>query len=150
VVLELECRVRLPGTSRWLDPRYKGCPAVWDNTMVDRLDHLDLRRAAKAMEVLGDRHRLQIIRLLTLRERCAGDLVATLGLEQSLVSYHLRRLRAVKVVRTRRDGTLIFYSINPEGWEHFTQPIRDLTESLIPPLSAAPGCETVQEITHRG
>jgi ArsR family transcriptional regulator len=87
----------------------------------------DISLVAEAMSLLGHDHRFRIIRLLHHRELRAGDIARTISLEQSLTSYHLRQLRRAGIVRTRRDGTWIFYSLDPIGWNHFIQPIREFT-----------------------
>jgi ArsR family transcriptional regulator len=85
---------------------------------------LDIALVAAAMELLGHHHRFGIIRLLQRRELRAGDIAKSVALEQPLASYHLRQLRKAGIVRTRRDGTWIFYSLDPAGWNRFIQPIQ--------------------------
>ena len=60
---------------------------------------------------LGNRHRLLILCQLTEGERSVGDLAAFLGLRDSTVSQHLSLLRRDGLVRARRDGQTIWYSI---------------------------------------
>ena len=68
-------------------------------------------RAANFLKSLGNRHRLLILCQLLDGERSVGDLTAFLGIRDSTVSQHLVLLRREGLVRTRRDGQTIWYSI---------------------------------------
>ena len=68
-------------------------------------------RAAGLMRALANEHRLLIRCQLAAGERGVGELVAAIGLSQSAVSQHLARLRAEGLVKTRREGQAIFYSL---------------------------------------
>lgn len=67
--------------------------------------------AALRFRALGDETRLLILELLSPGEQCVADLMDATGLGQSLVSHHLRTLRAAGLVHQRRDGRWIFYSL---------------------------------------
>lgn len=67
--------------------------------------------ASELLRSLGNRHRLLILCQLTEGERSVGDLAAFLGLRDSTVSQHLSLLRRDGLVRARRDGQTIWYSI---------------------------------------
>ncbi len=89
-------------------------------------DHM-LQAADQASELLrslGNRHRLLILCQLTEGERSVGDLAAFLGLRDSTVSQHLSLLRRDGLVRARRDGQTIWYSIA-------SQPARRVLETLF-------------------
>ena len=70
--------------------------------------------AVKAIKAVGDRTRLQILRILLQGELCVTDLAKELGLAQPRVSHHLTILRNSSLVRDRRNGKQIFYSVNPD------------------------------------
>jgi ArsR family transcriptional regulator, lead/cadmium/zinc/bismuth-responsive transcriptional repressor len=63
---------------------------------------------------LGDPTRLRIVAALAEVELCVCDLAATLGLNQSAISHQLRSLRKLGIVRTRRDGRLVYYNLDDE------------------------------------
>ena len=67
--------------------------------------------ASELLKSLGNRHRLLILCQLTDGERSVGDLAAFLKLRDSTVSQHLSLLRRDGLVRARRDGQTIWYSI---------------------------------------
>lgn len=66
------------------------------------------------LKALGDQSRLKIIHSLMDGELCVSDISEQTGLGQSLVSHHLSILKAVRLVRPRRDGKNIFYSIDDD------------------------------------
>lgn len=67
--------------------------------------------ASELLRSLGNRHRLLILCQLAEGERSVGDLAEFLGLRDSTVSQHLSLLRRDGLVRPRRDGQTIWYSI---------------------------------------
>ena len=85
-----------------------------------------LEAAVRALQFLGDRNRLRILKLLTRGDTSVGVLVDQLGLPQPLVSYHLRRLREAGLVRTRRQARQVCYAIDPSAWDAVVRPIREL------------------------
>ena len=97
---------------------------------VERCDVVDLvsiREARRSMPtgdallgmadlfaVLGDPTRLRIVSALDGREMCVCDIATSLGLSTSATSHQLRALRDQQVVRTRREGRRVFYSLDDE------------------------------------
>ena len=67
--------------------------------------------AAARFRALGDETRIRLLEQLTAGERNVGDLMELMGLGQSLISHHLRSLREAGLVRDRRDGRWVYYSI---------------------------------------
>ena len=71
-----------------------------------------LARLAATYKIMGDPTRLRIITALRRGEMCVCDLAAFLGLSESAVSHQLRRLRERALVRSRRDGQVLYYSLD--------------------------------------
>jgi ArsR family transcriptional regulator, lead/cadmium/zinc/bismuth-responsive transcriptional repressor len=67
---------------------------------------------ADIFKVLGDPTRVRILDVLSRGEECVCRLAHVLGLSESAVSHQLRLLRASRIVRGRRDGRLIYYSLD--------------------------------------
>lgn len=65
-------------------------------------------------KTMGDSTRVKIVAALISGELCVCDIAATLDMTVSAVSHQLRVLRQAKVVRTRRDGKQIYYSIDDQ------------------------------------
>ncbi len=68
-------------------------------------------RAAALLRLLSNERRLMILCQLIGGELSVGTLQGRLGLSQSALSQHLARLRADRIVATRREGQTIFYRI---------------------------------------
>ena len=71
-------------------------------------------QTAGLMRLLSDPTRLRVLGLLQPGEMNVTSLCNELGLAQPTVSHHLGLLRTARLVRTRRDGKQVFYSLNPE------------------------------------
>jgi ArsR family transcriptional regulator len=69
---------------------------------------------ADTFGALGDPTRVRILDALSHGELCVCDLAAVLGLSQSAVSHQLRLLRNLRLVRPRRDGRIVFYSLDDQ------------------------------------
>ncbi len=67
---------------------------------------------ADIFKVLGDPTRVRILDVLSRGELCVCHLAQTLGLTESAVSHQLRLLRNTRIVRSRREGRLMYYSID--------------------------------------
>jgi DNA-binding transcriptional ArsR family regulator len=74
----------------------------------------DLERLSLTYRVLGDPNRLKIVMVLRTVEMCVCDLAAFTGLSESAVSHQLRRLKDLALVKSRRDGQIIYYSLDDE------------------------------------
>jgi ArsR family transcriptional regulator, lead/cadmium/zinc/bismuth-responsive transcriptional repressor len=67
---------------------------------------------ADIFKVLGDPTRVRILDVLSRGELCVCHLARTLGLTESAVSHQLRLLRNTRIVRSRREGRQIYYSLD--------------------------------------
>jgi ArsR family transcriptional regulator, lead/cadmium/zinc/bismuth-responsive transcriptional repressor len=101
---------------------------VIDGACDDRVVHVDAVRAARAtlpvaaellglaeiFTALGDPTRLRIVAALAGRELCVCDLAATIGVTESAVSHQLRVLRSLGLIRSRREGRLVYYALDDD------------------------------------
>lgn len=69
---------------------------------------------ADTFSALGDPTRVRILDALSHGELCVCDLAAVLKLSQSAVSHQLRLLRGLRLVRPRRDGRIVYYSLDDQ------------------------------------
>ena len=74
----------------------------------------EIERLSSIYKILGDPSRLKIVMALKNVEMCVCDLAAFLGLTESAVSHQLRRFRDLALVKSRRDGQVIYYSLDDE------------------------------------
>ena len=78
-------------------------------TMPEETELYDL---AELFKVFGDSTRTKILAALSVSEMCVACISSTLDMSVSAVSHQLRILRQSKLVKTRRDGKEIYYSLD--------------------------------------
>lgn len=84
-------------------------------------------RVAGRFRALGDPTRLTLaLALREGRELCVCDLSWISERAQNLVSHHMRALRAERLVRSRREGKMVMYSLTPEGEQLVDASLRQL------------------------
>ena len=76
------------------------------------LDNKTIRALTEIFRVLGDPTRVRMLDMLSRAERCVGDLAAELKVSESAVSHQLRLLRGARIVKGRREGRMVFYSLD--------------------------------------
>lgn len=84
---------------------------------------------AELFKIFGDSTRIKILYVLFEAEMCVCDLAQLLGMTQSAISHQLRALKQSKLVKYRRDGKTVFYSladnhvrsIIDQGMEHVAE-----------------------------
>ena len=76
------------------------------------LDEASTTALAETFKVLGDPTRVRILDALAREEVSVCDLAEVLGLTQSAVSHQLRLLRTARLVKSRRDGQHIYYTLD--------------------------------------
>jgi ArsR family transcriptional regulator len=93
-------------------------------------EHEMLQELAALFKVFGDGTRLSILWALSESEMCVCDVCALLNLKQSAVSHQLNKLKASRIVKNRREGKVVFYSLSDEhirmmlevGMGHVSEP----------------------------
>ena len=90
--------------------------------MATKDQKIDLKRmkssadaACRLMKVLNHRDRLMLLCEISQGEKCVGELEEFLDIHQPMLSQHLTSLRTSKLVKTRREGKQIFYSLGSES-----------------------------------
>ena len=78
-------------------------------TRPDDTDHA-VAQVADLFHLLGDPTRLRIVLACLAQPTSVGDIAGALNLSSSLVSHHLRLLRAARIVKAERQGKQVFYS----------------------------------------
>lgn len=97
----------------------KGKPLPDDNVLYD---------VSELFKIFGDATRVKILFLLK-EEMCVSDIAGLLGMQQSAISHQLRVLKNARLVKFRRDGKTVFYSLADshvetmlsQGIEHVTE-----------------------------
>lgn len=94
--------------------------------------------AVTTLRALAHPVRLGIMQRLAERpETCACDFTKVFTVSQPTISQHLKVLRDAGLVRTRRRGTQICYSVRPEALEHVTSLLAGLLPELAEPVSVS-------------
>ena len=89
----------------------------------------EYKNLASLFKLFGDYTRVRILHALELHEMCVCDIAALLGLTKSAVSHQLKDLRVANLVKYRREGQIVYYSladnhvkeIMDTGFEHLLE-----------------------------
>ena len=89
-----------------------------------------LSELADLFKLFGDITRIGILWALSESEMCVCDLCALLKMKQPAVSHQLKNLKLARIVKARRDGKVIYYSLDDDhvrkmldfGMEHIREP----------------------------
>ncbi|MEX2465514.1 MAG: metalloregulator ArsR/SmtB family transcription factor [Gemmatimonadota bacterium] len=84
------------------------------DAMSGRAADQDVDRLAETFQVLASPTRLRILEALAGRELCVCDLAALAGVSQSAVSHHLRMMRALRLVRYRKESRMAYYRLDDD------------------------------------
>lgn len=77
-------------------------------------DEEPIYEVSELFRVFGDSTRARIICALSISELCVGDLAALLSMTQSAISHQLRILKQSRLVRSRREGKVVYYALADE------------------------------------
>lgn len=90
-------------------------------------------RLAETFRLLGDPTRVRIIQALSLEELCVCDIAALLESSVSAVSHQLRLLRSMRVVRSRKAGKIVYYTLDDgHVWGLLQAGIDHVRECVVP------------------
>ena len=86
-------------------------------------------RLAELLKLFGDPTRTKLLHALELHELCVCDLAALLAVTKSAVSHQLKTLRLANLVKSRREGQVVYYSLADDhvrsilemGFEHIRE-----------------------------
>ena len=92
-------------------------------------DTVALYELADLFKLFGDSTRISILWALSESEMCVCDICALLKMKQPAVSHQLKNLKQSRVVKARRDGKIVYYSLDDEhirrllnlGMEHIVE-----------------------------
>jgi DNA-binding transcriptional ArsR family regulator len=73
-----------------------------------------LLKLAELLKVFSDFTRVKIVCALLKSELCVCDIAALLGMTKSAISHQLRALRQTRLVKYRREGKIVYYSLDDE------------------------------------
>jgi ArsR family transcriptional regulator len=73
---------------------------------------------SETFKALGDHTRVKIIYVLAQEELCVNCIAKILDMSESAISHQLRILRTMKIVKHRREGKLVYYSLDDDHIRH--------------------------------
>lgn len=91
---------------------------VVDKAVEDSLDDELFEQLAQLFKAYSDKTRLKIFHALSRYEMCVCDLAAMLSISESAVSHQLRFLRSLRLVKNRREGNVLYYSLYDDHCHH--------------------------------
>jgi DNA-binding transcriptional ArsR family regulator len=90
---------------------HKDCVyCVKENMLSDEI----FTNLSELFKVFGDFTRIKIIYALSKRELCVCDIAEVLGMSQSSISHQLRVLKSARLVKFRKEGKVVYYSLDDE------------------------------------
>jgi DNA-binding transcriptional ArsR family regulator len=103
-----------------------------ESTAAASIDDAAMVALAETFRILGDVTRVRILDVVSRGERCVQDIARHIDLSESAVSHQLRLLRSYRLVRTRRAGRQVFYTLDDQhivklfaqGLEHVQESAR--------------------------
>lgn len=109
------------------------CSSIHEDVVREAREHMPdeeiLMDLADFFKVFGDSTRVKIICALFRTEMCVCDIAVLLGMTKSSISHQLRVLKQTKLVKYRRQGKIIFYSLDDEHVGNiFDQGLSHITE----------------------
>ena len=76
--------------------------------------YTDMNDLAELFKIFGDTTRINILSALFEEEMCVCDIAYLLNMTQSAISHQLRVLKQARIVKNRKDGKVVFYSLDDE------------------------------------
>jgi DNA-binding transcriptional ArsR family regulator len=106
------------GMADRLENGFCECTVIHEETVEKVIKNMPdedkLYNLAELFKVLGDSTRIKILCALLEDEMCVCDIASLLGMTQSAISHQLRVLKQAGLVKYRRDGRVVYYSLDDE------------------------------------
>ena len=84
---------------------------IVDKVNAEKLDHEISRKLSELFKMFADSSRIKVLNALYLSEMCVCDLASCLNMTHSAVSHQLRLLKMYNLVKSRKDGKVVYYSL---------------------------------------
>lgn len=94
-----------------------------------RCKNKNISYVADLLKVIAEENRLKILCLLNKSERCVCDIWQDLGIPQNLASHHLKVLKGVGLLTSRRQGLNILYSANKVEMSKFQSLLNNVLQN---------------------
>jgi DNA-binding transcriptional ArsR family regulator len=105
------------------------CSYMQTSTVAPQLAAPVIESLADMFRVLGDPTRVRIVEALAEGELCVCDIAEHVGISESAVSHQLRLMRGLRIVRGRREGRCVYYTLDDHHiLDLFQQGLRHVSE----------------------
>ncbi|GAB6098215.1 metalloregulator ArsR/SmtB family transcription factor [Halanaerocella petrolearia] len=95
----------------------------------EELSEETIKQLAATFKVLSDPTRIKIINALANKELCVCDISEILDMSQSAISHQLRKMRDLNLVKYRKEGRVVYYSLDDcHIWRLFNQGLEHVLE----------------------
>jgi len=101
----------------------------------------EIEKVRQLFHALADETRLRIVDRLLGGEQCVCDLTDTLEAGQSRLSFHLKTLKDAGLVRDRRQGRWVYYSLNPGALDLVGEFVSEVRSSVRRAGAASRNCD---------
>ena len=99
---------------------------------MDNINEIEIKKMAEFFKVFGDTTRIKVLSALSVSELCVCDLAVLLNMTQSAVSHQLRLLKQARIVKYRKAGKIVYYSLDDahvntilaQGHQHLAEELR--------------------------
>lgn len=81
----------------------------------DSLKSKQVSSLASLLKIVAEESRLKILCILRDGEHCVCEIMEQINLSQSLISHHLKDLKEIGVIKDKKDGLRVYYSLTPKG-----------------------------------
>ena len=99
------------------------------STVVPLTDSVTAQALADTFRILGDPTRVRIVDALARGELCVHEISDAVGISESAVSHQLRLMRGMRIVRGRREGRCVYYTLDDHHvLDLFQQALRHVAE----------------------
>lgn len=96
---------------------------------INAYNKIEIKQLGKIFKVLGEPNRLNILTCLGLECRPVSAIVASTGLTQTNVSFHLRILREAGLVKAEKTGSFVFYCLPDPELREIVDHFRDWSKN---------------------
>src|SRR5665213_2786214 len=93
---------------------------------------------ARFLKLLAEPNRLRILTLLAAGEQCVCDIETALAMPQNLVSHHLAGLKRAGLIVGRREGTWVYYRIEPQTLGEYLGALNTMLDTRYASRRASP------------
>src|SRR3954468_24131301 len=109
------------------------CSYVQQSASSPLLDSAMVQALADTFRLLGDPTRVRIVDALASGQLCVHEISEHIGISESAVSHQLRLMRSMRIVRARREGRCVYYTLDDQHvLDLFQQGLRHVSEGRAP------------------